>query len=640
MRPKVKFVTVVWGETYLERFARLSLPSFLAPGNLPALAAATELEVVIATLRGDVETLRQHAACRRLHALCGVRFIAIDDLVTGGVYGVTLTLAYARVVIGCGADMVNTHFVFMNADFVLAEGSLRALSKHILAGRRIVLAPSFRAAAETLEPVLLEEVDRTTHVLAMAPRKMVGLAQRHPHPTTLAKIVNQGVLRTRHPNQLFWQVDEHTLLGRYFLAFMLCLKPERVVTAVNSYCDYGFIPEMCPSGDEVMMGDSDEFFLLELQRWDSEKSLLRFGPVSERKIVADLSRWTTAEHRRAARYDVVFHGRDLPEEISRARAQTDAFVERLLAQMAPPRPHAFHRFWVEGVWHWANRARGPLRWPPELEWGWPLRGRKLADRLRFARYTAIALCKLIIKRAVLAVSRFVARSRLDPRWPDWQLLQAGLKTICEAGGRPVLVVTSAPATLEPFLRSRSDAHVLTPDRLWQFETRAGGLGPRHALLHLLGTELDQAPLLLERCRALVAKEGTFQLYIQSLDWGNYAGLTEAQSRFLASIASWQAEGAQLLAAGSRIRQALARALRVVQGAGFASRPRAVIQAIPLLLVLPWLAALSLLRRSPIRRRFGPGCSSLLIRFEGGRAHASRMPVQHSAIVPKASERTG
>ncbi len=70
MRPKVKFLTVVWGETYIARFASLALPSFLALGNLPALAEATELEVVIMTRRADIEYFENHTAFRRLRAIC------------------------------------------------------------------------------------------------------------------------------------------------------------------------------------------------------------------------------------------------------------------------------------------------------------------------------------------------------------------------------------------------------------------------------------------------------------------------------------------------------------------------------------------------------------------------------------------
>src|SRR5262245_34392575 len=179
MRPKVKFLTVVWGEAYIDMFAELALPSFLAPGNLPALAAITDLEVVVLTAGRDIAYFEKHPAFLKLRPLCAVRFIDIDDLIVDGLYGVTLTLAYARAINSCGEDMVGTHFVFMNADFILADGSLRNLSKHILAGRSIVLGPSFRASAEPLRPQLLSRVDRASGILAISPRDLTALSLPH-----------------------------------------------------------------------------------------------------------------------------------------------------------------------------------------------------------------------------------------------------------------------------------------------------------------------------------------------------------------------------------------------------------------------------------------------------------------------------
>lgn len=643
-------VVVVWGEAYIERFARLALPSLLAPGNLPALAAATGLEAVIMTTRESVERFGLHAAFQRLRRVCPVSFVAIDDLVAPHApYGVVLTLAFARAVINCGADMVNTHFVFMLADFVLAEGSLRALSKYIRAGRSIVLGPSLRAAAAAVEPALLAAVNRADHTLTMAPRELVRLALEHPHPTTVAKTMNQTMCRSLRPNQLFWRVDEHTLLGRYFLVFPLCLKPERVVTSVNSYCDYGFIPEMCPSGDEVMMGDSDEFFMLELQRCDQEEWLVRLGPPSERRIARDLARWTTAEQRRAAGYDIVFHARDVPQKIEHVKAQANDFVERLLARLPPPKPHAFHRFWVGGVWYFklAHWQRGSHGSPPELEWGWPLRGGSLEDQLCFARYSAISLLTFHLKKAatlcglaLFGQAPFV--SKLHPRWPDWQLLQTALKTIRERGSGPVLVATNAPHLVEPLLPPGSGIHLLTLQRLVPnpMEAQVGPL--RHALIHLHEAhdkELDRASLLLARCRTLVGEEGTCQLLVQFAESVKFAQATEAQFRLLQSLVGWQAEGARILAAGSRIRQFLFRVLRTGHGADFKSRLRAFTQTIALLPVFCWMAVLSLLGRSAARNGLHEEFSSLLVTYEEGVARASLTRRMHSTTAQEIVERS-
>jgi hypothetical protein len=464
VRPKIKFVTAVWGKDYIERFAALALPSFLALGNLPALAASADLEVVIMTREEDVATFEQHAAFRGLRSICSTSFAGIDDLITSGVYGVTLTLAYARAVIACGAEMVNTHFVFMNADFVLADGCLRSLFKHIEAGRSIVLAPSFRAIAEAVEPTLKAKLD-PSGTLSISPRELVRLALPHPHPTTAAKVVNQTFCHSVHPNQFFWRVDRHTLIGRYYLIFMLCLKPERVISTINSYCDYSFIPEMCPSGNEAVMGDSDEFFMLELQRRNQEMFLVRLGAQREKNVAASLAAWTTAEHRRAATYDVVFHSEDLPPAIERAKATADAFVQKIERMLGPPRSHLDHPHWNGGVdLFLALRAEKGFPSPPlELEMLPDVAGRGgLRGRLerlggRYVRSFFRSVYRLVM-------GRFPRVTPFSPYWIDYEHLRSALASVCKAPGARVLVVRDVDL-IDTFVPAAGQVEFATPEEI-------------------------------------------------------------------------------------------------------------------------------------------------------------------------------
>jgi len=450
MRPRVKFLTVVWGEAYIARFAGLALPSFIAPGNLPALAEATDLEVVIMTRRGDIAYFEQHKTFRLLQSVCPVRFVEIDDLITNGVYGVTLTLAYARPIIACGSEMLNTHFVFMNADFVLADGSLRSLCTQILAGRSIVLGPSFRATAEDVEPLLGAWKNEATGVLSIAPRELAGISMPHPHATTIAKIRDQHSFHSTHPNQFFWQIDQHTLLGRYYLIFMLCLKPERIIDSINSFCDYAFIPEMCPSGNEAVMGDSDDFFMLELQERAQEALMLRMGQQSEEKTIKSLRQWTTREHRRAAGYDIVFHTKDIPSTIGRYKKEAKSFIERLNNQLGPPTPHEGHRYWIRGREAWRNyrKALKAPGNPPELreiKFGLRTLGSWRLLRILFRQYfwyaTYAAHGTLTGKRSRLSL--------LNPNYLDNEFLRKTLATAPSMRDGEMLVVRSDPASVDP-----------------------------------------------------------------------------------------------------------------------------------------------------------------------------------------------
>jgi hypothetical protein len=365
---KVKFLTVVWGETYIKRFCELSLPSFLATGNLPDLAEQFDLEVLIMTRENDILFFQEIFIFKKLKKLCKVSFVAIDDLIIDGIYGVTLTLAYARPIIQAGDDMVNIHFVFMNADFILAKGSLLILVKLLKEDIKVIMAPSYRANANYLEPKLRSKIGKNTRLLEIPPRELVAMALRHPHITTISKTLNQNAFSSQYPNQLFWNVDEDTVLGRYYLMFMLSLKPERIISTVNGYCDYSFVPDLCPTSKQVVIADSDDFFMLELQEKDQEKLTLQDGFQTFEQISKSLNKWTTVEHRKMSNYDVIFHSKEIPENINTFKINASKIINKINNNLNPPKLHTNHFYWNSGVDAWkARRAKvGIISLPPEL----------------------------------------------------------------------------------------------------------------------------------------------------------------------------------------------------------------------------------------------------------------------------------
>jgi len=357
MKPKVRFIVPVWGKHYVKRFNSFSLLSFLAPGNLPALAELTDLEIVILTSAANYADFEADPGFQSLRLIAPLRFIPIDDLIVDEVYGITLTLAYLRGVTDSGNDMINIHFLFMNSDIVLADGSLSSVAKHILSGRHIILANSIRATSEELIGPLHEAIDRQKHVLAIPSRQLVSMAMKSLHPTQIAKIVNSDLCHSINVNQFYWQVDANTLISRHFLMFMLCLKPERVVTEVHAFCDYSFVPEMCPSGGAVAMEDSDEFFALEMQYRESENSYLRIGRATLDEIAKSLSAWTTRDHREnSLNHTLIFHGEELPEGTDAMMREADRYIRSLHERLTPePQPYRNHPYWVGSYVRWRAR---------------------------------------------------------------------------------------------------------------------------------------------------------------------------------------------------------------------------------------------------------------------------------------------
>src|SRR5215467_3554629 len=74
-RPKrIKVLEPVWGYEFTQQFLNVSLPTLLAPGNLPALAESLPTEFVFLTGRKDEPMIRDSAGYRRLSTICPVSF--------------------------------------------------------------------------------------------------------------------------------------------------------------------------------------------------------------------------------------------------------------------------------------------------------------------------------------------------------------------------------------------------------------------------------------------------------------------------------------------------------------------------------------------------------------------------------------
>lgn len=245
----------------------------------------------------------------------------------------------------------------MNSDFVISENSFVKLYELIEEGNPCILAPSLRAIEETASKELIKLVDATKGTLSIKSRDLVNIALNNLHPTVIAKTVNQSFVSCETYNQIYWNVDESTLLCRHYLIFMLAITPEKNINLIDSYCDYGFIPSLVPSGKFKILDNSEDFFMLELQAKSQEIELLNSGNMSQNVIAKKLEFWTTQEHREFANHEIVFHSKDIPENISVEKEKFKRYYDSLCNEFEKgPVPYQFHYFWINGVRAW-NKLR-------------------------------------------------------------------------------------------------------------------------------------------------------------------------------------------------------------------------------------------------------------------------------------------
>jgi len=345
-RPRLRFITMAWGEAYIKELFDITLAAALAPGNIPAMARLFDSTMIILTEEGWFERLRDHPAYKGVSKYCPVELRPIDEFITRpDAYGTALTYALFRGFEDLGEDMVNVHLVFLNSDFVLADGSLRTVATRILQGERLILAPSYCVFGDEVTPTLLARRDPDTWALPIRPRELAALTIRHRHNTIRAKTINQRAVSLEWIDQLYYLVDRHTMIGRQFPIAVISMRPEHVVTDMVTFWDYGIVSEVCPTTPRCVIADSDDFLMTELRGRDTARGQIRLGFPSAKQIASKLYRFITADPIELARHTLIVHSGELPAAIERAKVDLERFTNAVLAYLPAPMDYRHHYIW-------------------------------------------------------------------------------------------------------------------------------------------------------------------------------------------------------------------------------------------------------------------------------------------------------
>jgi hypothetical protein len=359
----------LWGSAYFTRWFELPAASLLSEGNIPYLKEYSDFELVFLTRRDDMSFLQGHSIFRSLQEQIDTSILTIDEFFptkASVTYGVPLTLAFAKGVRDLGEAGIGTFVILMNADFVLSDGSLRALLDRIQQGFQIIAAPSIRVVDHLARPQLQSLLNKSPEHKGFLAREMMRIVNENLHQTVLARVINRPeLIEAWYYHLIYWRINPTCLAARYFLLMPLCFQLRRQVQAMTSPIDYGFLKQVCPGGNYCVLRDSDDFLMVELQEQDSEASLLRVAPkfasteeVIESKksdVIANAGVWATAEHRRAVDYTLLFHSEDLPATIDQQVSEFDQHMADILNQMPPPVPSSRHFHWLAALRDYRSR---------------------------------------------------------------------------------------------------------------------------------------------------------------------------------------------------------------------------------------------------------------------------------------------
>ncbi len=520
----VEFLLPVWGDRYVRKFLEFCLPTLLAPGNIPAIAQKVPCKFVILTSEEDRDYISSHSSFRHLLTICTAEIRLIDHLITGNNYSTPIPLPYTEAVAAAGPSKLDSCFFFLVSDYVVADGSLSNALERINAGASGVVVGNFQVALEDALPWLQEQLDASPISLTLNPRELMRWALSHLHPATVANTVNFPLNHNKHTNRLFWRVDGNTLLGRFFLMHMLCIRPETTDFAIGSSCDYSFIPEMCPSDNVAVITDSDEYLVIEMQPRQHEAMFLRPGPIEVRALGATLSEWTTERHRENSRYSVVFHCEDLPKSLEQTVAEADAFLEavnRVIKKKS--KPHRGHPYWQGAIAAFKDATGKELAFD---EW-------RMVLGLRDPAMSDYWFSDWLMEKAQFAVFSHPPYVRLwHPRWADYRAILNKLEPLLRDPRQRLIMLSDAPTVFTASLadggrrvvRFRRGPFLDKPAAFYRTLERQFDI----CLAELSEADMAEADELIDRVAPLVKVGGQILLVVYNQRW-------KAKEDFSASI---------------------------------------------------------------------------------------------------------
>ncbi len=290
--PTLYAALVVWGETYTHQFLDLSLPSLLAPGNLPALAARQRVMLTIFASRESIAmlevaeafaTLRDHAEviCVEIpDALIEqttrsdyptlVRYRITDQLVAAQ-HQIALIMAAAR---GAGV-------LFLAPDWVLSDGCLRTIQSGLEAEREIFVTPIILADRNRLADALVAHT-RADGVLSVSGAELArhSAASLHEIWRQFVPTVKGHVAR-QFPSTMIWPFSATGFVLHSFHWSTLCVSATRLARYEGQRfwsLDHRLI--------DALLHDDKEWPVVTLCRDPAALTIVAFGNEGDDRAVA------------------------------------------------------------------------------------------------------------------------------------------------------------------------------------------------------------------------------------------------------------------------------------------------------------------------------------------------------------------
>lgn len=323
-------INVVWGETFLETYHKAALPTLLAEGNLKALAQGDGATYCLYTARSDAPALLESPLFAALRQVVPVRLVTFDDalLQTIGKFAL-MSMCHSHAVFLARAESANP--VFLSPDAIFADNALAAVRRAFDAGKRAVMIISTRLDRGGMLAELAR-LQPSNGALAIAPRDMVAMSLRHPHPLMTSVSWDQERSCQRNCG-IVWNVPNEGVLLRTSHWHPLAVAPELTNPVINSVLDADLLRHANITAEQLhVVTDSDELAHFELSDLGYGKEVIGApGEMTAESVGSVVADTATPFHEDLLGYTARLHSGEYSPAWAAKQAESDAVVQDIFS---------------------------------------------------------------------------------------------------------------------------------------------------------------------------------------------------------------------------------------------------------------------------------------------------------------------
>lgn len=224
---KIFLTTAVWGAWHIDAYLRVTLPTLLAHGNLPALIRDHNCVYRLFTTTTSRERIERAEPVNHLRRIMRVDVTEItsDDHLASDAH---LEAWQAVVDEAVKADAL---VVSLHPDTPWSNGSFAFMSEQMAKGKQAFVVPNIRVVSETIMPAL--EASRRGETISISGGRMAAMALSHFHPLGGAMVPQTGYSATA--TEVYWAVKGKGVSLRHASRPAIAANPRSVPLDIEFY---------------------------------------------------------------------------------------------------------------------------------------------------------------------------------------------------------------------------------------------------------------------------------------------------------------------------------------------------------------------------------------------------------------------